>query len=160
VFREGDLASCWYIVLSGSVGVVNNTTPPPVESATTAMYTGGVSSSEERVLIAGTVFGEAIDHVQPHSCSCWVRAVADLFRIEHYDFKMLMQRYGRSDINRVLVLLSQPPLAHHQHFNTVRRATYPPTRPLVHRPTMPPQAAVPNNPRTNDGNIFMTHVDA
>ena len=92
VFREGDLAACWYIVLQGRVAVTGR----------------NVLQRDTVDLAVGMMFGESIDRVQPHSCTVIVRRRADLLRMEHYDFKQCAQRYGRTLIDSCVQLCDVP----------------------------------------------------
>ncbi|XP_064648532.1 rap guanine nucleotide exchange factor 4-like [Lineus longissimus] len=81
LFRQGDLGTNWYTILSGAVSVHVSETGN-VEDAYTLCTLG-----------IGTSFGESILNNTPRNATVITQDYCELLRIERRDFKVLWERY-------------------------------------------------------------------
>ncbi|XP_033735691.1 LOW QUALITY PROTEIN: rap guanine nucleotide exchange factor 4-like [Pecten maximus] len=80
LFRQGDVGTNWYTVLSGCLEVQVSET----------------ANIKDAVVICtlgmGTSFGESILHSKPHQATVMTREFTELIRVEQRDFKILWER--------------------------------------------------------------------
>ncbi|CAM9537424.1 unnamed protein product [Lampetra fluviatilis] len=81
LFRQGDIGTSWYAVLSGSLDVKVSATGSHQDSVT--LCTLGV----------GTAFGESILDNTPRHATILTRERSELLRIEQKDFRALWEKY-------------------------------------------------------------------
>ncbi|XP_046573528.1 LOW QUALITY PROTEIN: rap guanine nucleotide exchange factor 4-like [Haliotis rubra] len=97
LFRQGDVGTNWYTVLSGSLEVTVSESGNQKDAVTLC------------ILGAGTSFGEAILTNKPHHATVVTRDYTELIRVEQKDFKILWDR-NKQLMEGVLTPLSALPL--------------------------------------------------
>ncbi|XP_053373396.1 rap guanine nucleotide exchange factor 4-like isoform X2 [Mercenaria mercenaria] len=80
LFRQGDIGTNWYTVLSGSLEVQISESGDPAESVTLC------------TLGPGTSFGESVLTNRPRHATIITRDYTELIRVEQKDFKILWER--------------------------------------------------------------------
>ncbi|ESO82181.1 hypothetical protein LOTGIDRAFT_135052, partial [Lottia gigantea] len=93
VFRQGDIGTNWYTVLSGSLEVTVSETGKKQDAVTLC------------ILGPGTSFGESILTNKPRHATVVTRDYTELIRVEQKDFKILWER-NKQLMERVLTPLS------------------------------------------------------
>ncbi|XP_029561420.1 rap guanine nucleotide exchange factor 4-like isoform X1 [Salmo trutta] len=84
LFRQGDIGTSWYAVLSGSLDVkVSETANHQVNQDAVTICTLGI----------GTAFGESILDNTPRHATIVSRETSELLRIEQREFKSLWEKY-------------------------------------------------------------------
>uniref|UniRef100_A0AAX7TIS0 Rap guanine nucleotide exchange factor (GEF) 4 n=1 Tax=Astatotilapia calliptera TaxID=8154 RepID=A0AAX7TIS0_ASTCA len=81
IFRQGDIGTCWYAVLSGSLDV---------KVSETSSYQDAVTIC---TLGTGTAFGESILDNTPRHATIITREFSELLRIEQREFRSLWEKY-------------------------------------------------------------------
>ncbi|XP_055493946.1 rap guanine nucleotide exchange factor 4 [Leucoraja erinacea] len=81
LFRQGDIGTCWYAVLAGSLDVKVSETANLQDSV--ILCTLGI----------GTAFGESILDNTPRHATIVTKEYSELLRIEQKDFKALWEKY-------------------------------------------------------------------
>ncbi|XP_072117964.1 rap guanine nucleotide exchange factor 4 isoform X5 [Mobula birostris] len=81
LFRQGDIGTCWYAVLTGSLDVKVSETANLQDSV--VLCTLGI----------GTAFGESILDNTPRHATIVTKEYSELLRIEQKDFKALWEKY-------------------------------------------------------------------
>uniref|UniRef100_A0A668SP31 Rap guanine nucleotide exchange factor (GEF) 4 n=1 Tax=Oreochromis aureus TaxID=47969 RepID=A0A668SP31_OREAU len=81
LFRQGDIGTCWYAVLSGSLDV---------KVSETSSYQDAVTIC---TLGTGTAFGESILDNTPRHATIITREFSELLRIEQREFRSLWEKY-------------------------------------------------------------------
>nr|XP_020471636.1 rap guanine nucleotide exchange factor 4-like [Monopterus albus] len=84
LFRQGDIGTSWYAVLSGSLDVKVSETANHQDAVT--ICTLGI----------GTAFGESILDNTPRHATIVSREISELLRIEQREFKSLWEKYRQS----------------------------------------------------------------
>ncbi|KAF3699208.1 Rap guanine nucleotide exchange factor 4 [Channa argus] len=84
LFRQGDIGTSWYAVLSGSLDVKVSETANHQDAVT--ICTLGI----------GTAFGESILDNTPRHATIVSRETSELLRIEQREFKSLWEKYRQS----------------------------------------------------------------
>uniref|UniRef100_A0AAX7SNL2 Rap guanine nucleotide exchange factor (GEF) 4 n=1 Tax=Astatotilapia calliptera TaxID=8154 RepID=A0AAX7SNL2_ASTCA len=107
LFRQGDIGTSWYAVLSGSLDVKVSETANHQDAVT--ICTLGI----------GTAFGESILDNTPRHATIVSRETSELLRIEQREFKTLWEKYRQS-----LAALLAPPYGMHKwrHGNRKRHS--------------------------------------
>ncbi|XP_076472872.1 rap guanine nucleotide exchange factor 4-like isoform X2 [Babylonia areolata] len=83
LFRQGDMGTNWYTVLTGSLAVlISDTSRPKVHQDGVMLCMVG----------PGTSFGEGILTGKPHSVTVITKDTTELIRVELKDFKLLWER--------------------------------------------------------------------
>ncbi|XP_042184868.1 rap guanine nucleotide exchange factor 4-like isoform X2 [Oncorhynchus tshawytscha] len=86
MFRQGDIGTSWYAVLSGSLDVkVSETANHQVNQDAVTICTLGI----------GTAFGESILDNTPRHATIVSRETSELLRIEQREFKSLWEKYSQ-----------------------------------------------------------------
>ncbi|XP_052057862.1 rap guanine nucleotide exchange factor 4-like [Mytilus californianus] len=80
LFRQGDIGTNWYMVLSGSVEVLYSSSGHPRDEVTLCTFGVGIS------------FGESILTNQPRQATVVTKEFTELVRIEQKDFRILWER--------------------------------------------------------------------
>uniref|UniRef100_A0A3Q0SXC3 Rap guanine nucleotide exchange factor 4b n=1 Tax=Amphilophus citrinellus TaxID=61819 RepID=A0A3Q0SXC3_AMPCI len=110
LFRQGDIGTSWYAVLSGSLDVKVSETANHQDAV--AICTLGI----------GTAFGESILDNTPRHATIVSRETSELLRIEQREFKTLWEKYRQS----LAALLAPPYGAMESGSNNDSSLTWPP----------------------------------